>query len=343
MTISWLIYFLIAFLISSFLSWGLSKLSRAKGRKNAFYWRLGGLAIIASFVVGVLLNSEIVITQKISAILISAGAIAAFGLLDDKFEFSWKVQLPFQALLALALVWFGFEVNAVSFAGEEFFRMDYLQVEFLGAAFSLVSGFFILIWLASIINAVNWLDGTDGLLSAVAALALAAIFFVSLRPEVNQPALSIISLIAIGSILGFFIFNFPPAKIIAGTSGSYFVGMLLAALAIIAGTKIATTMVILILPVADFLWVTVERIKRGKSIFEKEEKKTHLHYKLLNAGWSEKQVLFGYFCFLGAALLASLFVASQLHKLILLAAELAMIMIVIFSLTRINEKREKKN
>jgi UDP-N-acetylmuramyl pentapeptide phosphotransferase/UDP-N-acetylglucosamine-1-phosphate transferase len=169
-------------------------------------------------------------------------------------------------------------------------------------------------------------------------LALLAIFFVSLRPEVDQPAVAILSLIGIGAFLGFGFLNFPPAKIIAGTGGSYFAGMLLASLAIIAGTKIATTMVVLVLPVVDFIWVTVERKREGRSIFQKEPKERHLHYKFLKSGWSERGVLLVYFCFLGGALLVSLFVFNQTHKLILLTVELIMILTLLFSLTRRNEK-----
>ncbi|MFO7807381.1 MAG: MraY family glycosyltransferase [Candidatus Moraniibacteriota bacterium] len=338
----WFGYFILAFLFSSFLSFLLSSVAGRKSNNNFFY-RLGGLAISASFVLTVLIATEVVLTEKILSILIASVLLVFFGMGDDKFNFSWKIQLVFQLLLGFLLIWFGFEIKLISFSGYEILRLDSLQWEFFGQVISVISAFFVLVWLISIMNAINWLDGTDGLLSITALLALLAIFFVSLRPEVDQPALGILALAGAGSVLGFFIFNFPPAKIIAGTSGSYFVGMLLAGLAIIAGTKIATTMIILILPVVDFVWVSLERVRKGKSIFQKEEKKTHLHYKLLNLGWSEKKILVAYFCFLGFALLVSLFVVNQFHKLFLLGLEFLMIFIFIFSLTRLNEKKDKQN
>ncbi|GAH05001.1 unnamed protein product, partial [marine sediment metagenome] len=74
----------------------------------------------------------------------------------------------------------------------------------------------------------NWLDGIDGLSGGVAFIAAVTIFILSLKPEVNQPPVGIISLALAGSILGFLIFNFYPAKILAGTSGAMFMGFSLA-------------------------------------------------------------------------------------------------------------------
>ncbi|MFW5885266.1 MAG: glycosyltransferase family 4 protein [Patescibacteria group bacterium] len=337
---AWFSYFAIAFGVSFLLNrlviWIYRRFETKKELRSFFRW--GGLAVIPSFVFTVLINPEIVITNKILAILLASLLAGFFGALDDFKNFSWKIQLAFQVFLGILLVWLGFEIGVISFGGELLFETNYFQVEIIGKTISLLNTTLVVFWLIGIINAINWLDGSDGLLSITAILALLAIFFVSLRPEVNQPAVAILALIGSGAFLGFGVFNFPPAKIIAGTGGSYFAGVLLASLAIIAGTKIATTMVVLALPIIDFIWVTVERRKAGKSIFQKEPGERHLHYKFLKNGWSERGVLLVYFCFLGAALLISLFVFNQAHKLILLTVELIMILTLLFSLTRRNEK-----
>ncbi|MCK5080555.1 MAG: undecaprenyl/decaprenyl-phosphate alpha-N-acetylglucosaminyl 1-phosphate transferase [Candidatus Moranbacteria bacterium] len=321
---NWLIFFLMAFALSSGLSFGLVNWSKNKSKN---FFRVGGIAIISSFIMVFLIVSEIVITSQLTAVLVGSIAILIFGFWDDIKSFNWKTQILFQLFLALILVWFGFEINLISFSGKELLKLDYWNLVLWGKSFSIISSLFIGFWLVGIINVVNWLDGSDGLLSMAGVLSLLAVFLVSLRPEVNQPALAIISLIGIGSLSGFFIFNFPSAKIEAGTSGSYFVGFLLATLAIIAGTKIATTMVILILPVTDFVWVIIERVREKQSIFEKDNKKRHLHYKLLKMGFSPKQVLLGYALFLSLALLISFFVVNQTQKILLLVIEFIMILL----------------
>jgi UDP-GlcNAc:undecaprenyl-phosphate GlcNAc-1-phosphate transferase len=324
---NWLSLALMAFLISSFWSFFLSK----KTKDEKFY-RTGGMAIISSFIIAFLF-SEIVITAEWQAILIGTGVIFIFGLWDDFKNLSWKKQLFFQFFLALILIWFGYEIGQVTFSENELFRLNLWQVDLFGKTFSLISSLFIVFWLMILINAVNWLDGSDGLLSVTGILALLAVLGVSLRPEVNQPALIIVSLIGIGSLAGFLVFNFPKAKLEAGTSGSYFVGFLLGALAIVAGTKISTTMIILILPVADFTWVIFERIREGQSIFQRDNKKRHLHYKLLDKGCTPRQVLLIYAVFLGVALLLSFFVVNQFQKIVLLIVEFLMIVFLMFKVS----------
>jgi UDP-GlcNAc:undecaprenyl-phosphate GlcNAc-1-phosphate transferase len=332
----WLELFLASFIISSLSSFLLVNWSR----KNKKIFRTGGIAIISSFVI-VLLFSGIVFTFEWQAILLGSIVILFFGLVDDFRNLNWKRQLVFQLFLSLILIGFGFEINSVSFSGNELFRMDLLPLKLFGISFSLISAFFITFWLMGIINAINWLDGSDGLLSVAGILSLLAVVLVSLRPEVDQPALILVSFIAVGSLAGFFVFNFPKAKLEAGTSGSFFIGFLLAALAIAAGTKIATTMIILILPVTDLLWVILGRARDGKSIFKRDEKNRHLHYSLLKKGFSSRQILFGYSVFLGGALLISFFVVSQSQKIILLLVEFVMIVSVLFMLESNNNLRNK--
>ena len=334
-----LIFFLMAFVVSSFLSFILTLWAKKKTK----FFRMGGVAIISSFVIVMLIFPKLVFSPELIAILLGSVAILIFGLGDDFKNFNWKIQLLFQMFLILILIWFRFEIDLISFSGRELLRFDFWTLDLLGKYFSVFSSFFIIFWLVGLINAVNWLDGSDGLLSVVGILSLLAVFWVSLRPEVNQLTLAIISSIGIGSFLGFLIFNFPPAKIEAGTSGSYFVGFLLASLAIMAGTKIVTTMIILILPVMDFVWVIIGRLKAGQSIFKRDNKKRHLHYKLLSLGFSSRQILFGYGIFLSLALFFSFIVVNQTQKIILLITEFFMILFFMVSLSRRNIFKKNKD
>jgi UDP-GlcNAc:undecaprenyl-phosphate GlcNAc-1-phosphate transferase len=115
----------------------------------------------------------------------------------------------------------------------------------------------------------------------------------SFKPEVNQPATAILCAIAGGAVLGFLIFNFHPAKILAGTSGAWFFGFFLASLSIFAGAKIATVMMAVLIPMLDLMRVIWERWQAGQSIFQKDRR--HLHYLLLERGLGERKIFFLYF------------------------------------------------
>jgi len=112
----------------------------------------------------------------------------------------------------------------------------------------------------------------------------------SLLPHVNQPAVAILSAISGGAILGFLVFNWHPARIMAGTSGAWFFGFLLASLSIFAGAKIATVLMATLIPVLDLANVIRERHKVGESIFRGGDNR-HLHHKLVKLGLEEKQIV----------------------------------------------------
>jgi UDP-GlcNAc:undecaprenyl-phosphate/decaprenyl-phosphate GlcNAc-1-phosphate transferase len=273
--IPFLLSFVIAVLVISFF------LSIGKKYKRGNYRRFGGAVAILVFWLVVLFNKHLVTTKPILGILTGSFLILIFGLWDDIKSLSWKKQLFFQIIIAVAAIFFGV-------------RSGYISNPF-GGAISLENPliylpFFILYYLL-FINSLNWLDGIDGLSGSVTIVALGTIFFLSFKPEVNQPATAILCAIAGGAVLGFLVHNFKPARIIAGTSGSWFFGFLLASLSIFAGAKIATVMTVSIIPILDLMRVTWERCAAGQSIFQGNDDR-HLHFKLLKSGMSERKILF---------------------------------------------------
>lgn len=336
----WLYYFVFSFLISAGITLFLVRL-RLKTKKEKIK-RLGGVGIIIAFLVLIFLNTKIEITSEISVLVFGSIAILFFGIWDDFRNLSWKKQLVFQLLLCFLLIVFGISIDYFSLGGEQVVRLDYWTLSVLSYSFSILGSFFIIFWLLGVINAVNWADGIDGLAAGIGILGGLAILLVSLRPEVEQPAIAIISIIFIGSILGFWWFNFSPAKIEAGTSGSYFIGFILAVLAIMAGTKIATAMIVLALPLIDSLWVIISRFKSGHSIFLKDKNSRHLHYQLKKIGWNDRKIFFGYFIFLALMLFLSLMLTSRILKLELLLIEVVLIISFIFFVNT-KAKRLKSN
>ncbi len=277
-----------------------SKNTRTDSRhihKNKNISRFGGIAIILSFVLTLLLNQGIVFDQKTFVILSGAMIVLFFGLIDDIWELNWKVQLFFQVLIISLIFHFGVQIEFIAspFGGIILFNV------FLSFIFTLV-------WVLVIMNAVNWSDGIDGLMGGIIFLASIVLLFLSLRPDVNQPPLSIISIALAGSVLGFMVFNFPPAKIFAGSGGSFSLGYLIALLAIFAGAKIGATLLVLIVPLTDALFVIWQRWKNKQSFFQADTK--HLHHRLIQIGWSHKKVVIFYYSITAIGSIAALFTHS---------------------------------
>ncbi len=247
--------------------------------KLSFGKRLGGVVVILVFVLMVLLNKDLVVTKPIAGILIGGLMILFFGLLDDLKNLNWKWQLLFQIIVAIVAISFGV-------------KSDFITNPF-GGLISLTNPiiYFILytLYFLLFVNSLNWLDGSDGLAGSVTLVAVAAILFLSLLPHVNQPAVAIICSIAGGAVLGFLVFNWHPARILAGTAGAWFFGFLLASLSIFAGAKIATVLMVALVPVLDFWRVIWERYRAGQSVFVGNDGR-HLHHKLLKLGMSERQI-----------------------------------------------------
>ncbi|MDD5397133.1 MAG: MraY family glycosyltransferase [Candidatus Moranbacteria bacterium] len=283
--------FLVSFLISTLL---LAVLILLRGKKKNGDGRIGerhlhkqgisrfgGAAIIASFVISTIIDINLVIEKPLVGVLLAMGLILLFGLLDDLKQLSWKIQLVFQ--IAIVLLVFAFGVR-LQFVSNPFGGIFLLQGEWRAFAAVAIS----IVWVVFLMNAMNWVDGIDGASGGITLIGGLSIFFLSLRPEVNQPPIGILAMILTGAVLAFLLFNFHPAKIMAGTSGSMFMGFVLAILSIFAGAKMATTLLVLAVPIIDAVWVIWERFRAGDSIFSAD--KRHLHFRLLELGWSQKSI-----------------------------------------------------
>ena len=283
MPTKFLLPFVYSFLLSVIAIFFLTKAKLSSKRKLSFRNRLGGVVVIVVFVLIALLDRNLVITRPIAGILIGGLMILLFGLWDDLKNLDWKLHLLFQIIVAVVAISLGVR--------SEFVTNPFGGIIFL--ANPIVYFLFFTIYFLIFLNSLNWLDGTDGLAGGVTIASLGAVFFLSFKPEVNQPAVAILCAIAGGSILGFLVFNFNPSKIIAGTSGAWFFGFVLASISIFAGAKIATVMMAVLIPILDLARVIWERWRSNQSIFQKDRR--HLHYLLLDKGISQRKIFFIYF------------------------------------------------
>lgn len=265
--------------------------------------RLGGLAIYLSFVSTILLTQSF--DGRTIGFLLGCTIIVVLGIFDDIKGVSPKIKLAGQTLAALVVVLFGIQVNFITNPFDDIVILGKLAIPFT------------ILWIVGVTNAVNLIDGLDGLAagtSGIAAITIAVVAWME-----GHIAVAILSLILAGSVFGFLPFNFNPARVFMGDTGSMFLGFSLSVLAIIGLTKSATIIslfipvVILGIPIFDTLYAIVRRFLNGTSIFQAD--KEHLHHQLLSLGLSHKQTvvtIYGVnFCLGGSAVLINLLAPAQ--------------------------------
>lgn len=265
---------------------------------------LGGLGIFLSFflVLGYyvffkdnFLSGEILIKNLIG--VFSGGALLMIGgFLDDKYKLAPRWQIVWPVLAAIVVIASGVGINYITnpLGGTVDLNVwEKIIFWWNGVPYkiTLFADLFTFIWLLGMMYTTKFLDGLDGLVSGVTTIGAVIIFFVSLMADVAQPGTAMLAIIFAGACLGFLVWNFNPAKIFLGEGGSLFTGFILGVLSIIAGGKIATTLLIMGLPILDALIVIIQRLlSRPKSLVLADKK--HLHFRLLDAGMTQRQAVF---------------------------------------------------
>jgi len=252
--------------------------------------RLGGVAIFLSFMLVIsgymIFNPDILVFIKekiygldrnLLGLIIGSLILIIVGIVDDiRGVGAWQ-KLFWQIISGLIIVYFGINI--------------WWLANPLGGSIEIGWWTYILVplWIVLIINVMNWLDGIDGLACGISGITLVFLLILSATPLVNQPATALLCAILAGAVFGFLPYNFNPAKIFLGDSGSMFLGFMIAVAAIISGGKIATVALILGIPILDALWVIARRLITGKSPLKAD--KFHLHHRFLEAGFNQKQTV----------------------------------------------------
>ncbi|MBO8168473.1 MAG: undecaprenyl/decaprenyl-phosphate alpha-N-acetylglucosaminyl 1-phosphate transferase [Thermoanaerobacteraceae bacterium] len=254
--------------------------------------RIGGLGIYLGFVAALLVMFPL--TAELKGLLVGGSIILVFGLVDDIRGISPKVKLAGQVIAALVAVHAGIRVDFITNPFGDIITLGRLAVP--------VTVF----WIVGVTNAINLIDGLDGLAAGTSAIAAVTMAVVAVME--GHLAVAVMAAALAVSILGFLKYNFHPAQIFMGDSGSLFLGFTLAVLAIMGLTKSATIIsvfipvIILGIPIFDTFFAVVRRYLQGKPIFQAD--KGHLHHRLLHMGLSHKQTvlaIYGVNCTLGAS------------------------------------------
>ena len=239
--------------------------------------RIGGLAIFLAFAVATL--SFCKPDRDLVTILIGGGTLVLLGMLDDIYRLNAFLKLIVQIIVALFAVSQGITIDFIGFGGQ--------YIPFGGWSVLIT-----VIWIVGLTNAVNFIDGLDGLACGVSAISSASLFLVMLLSGSNV-AHCTFTAILIGSCVGFLPFNVNPAKIFMGDTGALFLGYTLSILSIVGVFKTDMILAFFIplsifgLPLADTSIAIIRRIAHGKSPFEAD--RGHLHHKLIDMGFGQKQ------------------------------------------------------
>lgn len=267
--------------------------------------RLGGVGIFISFVVSALAAMILfpVLFPGIRAGTFQLKSLAVFaafllihivGLVDDFFNLPAMVKLVLQLVAAALVAAAGFTILGGGFhlPGGIFFRV-----------FTWVAT---LLWIVGISNAMNLVDGVDGFAGGIACFAALAMGIIALLQ--GNPITSLFAIALLGSVIGFLIFNFPPARIFMGDSGSLLLGFTLSVLPLLGSSGaprigiILAPVTILTIPILDTVAAIVRRVRRHLPIHSPD--KEHIHHALLALGMRERTILlviYSYCAYLGAA------------------------------------------
>jgi len=241
--------------------------------------RIGGLAIFAGFVVATLVFCEI--TPELVSIWLGGLIIVVVGVIDDCISINAWIKLLAQIGVALIAVSQGVVVEYINFFG------TYVNFGVWAIPITVV-------WIVGLTNAINLIDGLDGLACGVSAICSISLLLVMLLK--GDIASAMLTAVVVGACLGFFPFNSNPAKIFMGDTGALFLGYTMAVISVSGLFKTHTFISFMIplsifgLPICDTAFAFIRRILRGKSPFSPD--RGHLHHKLIDMGFNQKQSVY---------------------------------------------------
>ncbi len=249
-------------------------------------------------------------SRETEGLLLSAAVITALMVLDDRRGVAAWIKLGFQVLASLlAIAVFGIAITFISLPGPH-------VINFI----PLVSIPLTLLWFVALQNTINLIDGVDGLAAGVVAIVAAAILLAAV--SLSKPEIVILAGCLIGACLGFLIFNWHPARIFMGDTGSNFLGFTLAALSVLSVAKVAVVLALVVpilaltIPILDTGWAILRRRVRGQSIATPDAE--HLHHRLLDYGLSPRETALVFY--FGTAIFAAIGLTIFGHRKVLVGA-----------------------
>ncbi len=279
--------------------------------------RMGGLAIFIGFIIAVLLFADVDV--KLRGILIGCVIIVAAGAIDDVIAMKWWVKLLCEFAAAIVAVAHGVVIevlfNPNIFSDNASLLLGYLSIPVT------------VIWIVGITNAVNLIDGLDGLACGVSTISSVTMLIVALI--LSEGNIAVVLAALAGACLGFIPYNANPAKIFMGDTGALLLGFALATVSVTAMFKFyaiitfVVPLLALALPLFDTLFAIIRRLLKGQNPMKPD--RGHLHHRLIDMGLSQKQAVAVLYCL--SAVLGLTAVVINTHgplRIALLCAELVL-------------------
>lgn len=296
--------------------------------------RLGGLGIFISVVLCLMFFVDMPV-EKVLSIMVGAMAIVFVGFIDDIKPLDAKYKFIVQILAAIVVIYGGIRIRT-------------FQPLFTGASqivFSNIFSYIITVfWIVGITNTMNFIDGLDGLtggISTISALTMTYIALYNGRLEV-----ALISLILAGACLGFLPYNFNPARIFMGDTGSLFVGFMLAVISIEGTIKsavaitVVTPILALGIPIFDTSFAILRRLKNGVAPWTPD--KGHLHHRILELGYGQKKTVLSLYLINILFAVTVIFVMNKQFIEAAMSVTSAMLMIVVPIIISVRRHRDER-
>lgn len=245
--------------------------------------RMGGLAIFLGFIISVLLFVEI--DDQMKGILLGSVIIVVMGIIDDITPLRASLKFVVQILAALIPIYYGVQITCITnpnlLSDNPYWNFGWLSVPIT------------VIWIVGLTNAVNLIDGLDGL--AIGVSSISALTMLAIAILVAEPQVAVIMAALVGACIGFMPYNMNPAKIFMGDTGSTFLGYILACITIqglfkfYAVISFVVPFLILGLPIFDTMFAIIRRISHGQNPMAPD--RSHVHHRLIDMGLNQKQAV----------------------------------------------------
>lgn len=293
---------------------------------------LGGTAIFLSFLFGFILFGNQ--NPLMISILIASFLILLLGIFDDIKPIKARYKFIIHILVALIVVFYGG------------LKLTHVDIFGLSLNFKWMSPYVTILIIVGIINAVNLIDGLDGLCAGISSIYFLTIGVIALILNKFNGLDIILSFIMLGSTLGFLVFNFPPAKIFMGDTGSTFLGLMISVIMLLGFKTVTLTsllipLVLLILPITDTLFAIIRRALNKKPIGQAD--KEHIHHQLLKHLSTRKTILVIYVVDLIFSVVSIFYAIGKKKEMIIFYILLMFILLyLVFKTNVIFKKKENK-
>ncbi len=291
---------------------------------------IGGLAIFLGFLFSTLVY--VPLAPEIIGMIMGAVIMVVLGIFDDKYDLDAKLKLAVQIAAAAVPVCMGVRIERII--------LPFLESN--GFEFGWLSYPVTILWIVALTNAVNLIDGLDGLAAGVSAIASLSVFCVALMQ--GEYVIALLTAALVGACFGFLPYNFSPASIFMGDTGSTFLGFVMATISVMGLFKIhaiisfAVPFIAFGIPIFDTSFAILRRLREHRPIMSPD--RGHLHHRLVDMGFTQKQavlIIYAICIILGAVAVLSF----KSKKLALVVALVGIVGAVVFRCWGREKKAEK--